>query len=220
MRHSRVSSPAEPGGTPSVKPFGSFCNLLRNNSMMTPETELLLFLPPVAVSSWRVIRPASNAACAYRDRFFDSTTVYQGAARKLDRPDDRALEYIAVAIASRVTFVLNSMLRLRRSECQHAGRKTDRMEQQPAEFYEQVEKDIGSSRPRARPNCFDRCSREASETEKEIWAMNFCAIPRARYKSGNRQSQFAILRWPSRVQQRFEFLRRAYEPEPARAMPI
>ncbi len=52
---------------------------------MTPETELLLFEASRAQLVREVIKPAlKDGNCIIADRFFDSTAVYQGVARKLD----------------------------------------------------------------------------------------------------------------------------------------
>jgi len=91
--------------------------------------------------------------------------------------------------------------------------QTDRMEQQPAEFYEQVRegyRQLAAHEP-GRIVLIDG-SREASETGEGNLGNEFlCDSPRS---ATNRQSaigQFAILRWPSRVHTALEFLRRAYE---------
>ena len=52
---------------------------------MTPETELLLFEASRSQMVREVIQPAlARGSCVISDRFFDSTTVYQGVARKLE----------------------------------------------------------------------------------------------------------------------------------------
>ena len=51
---------------------------------MTPETELLLFEASRSQLVRETIRPAlEQGTVVISDRFFDSTTVYQGVARKL-----------------------------------------------------------------------------------------------------------------------------------------
>src|SRR6185295_1758967 len=48
--------------------------------------ELLLFEASRSQLVREIIKPAlGRAVCVIADRFFDSTTVYQGAARRLDR---------------------------------------------------------------------------------------------------------------------------------------
>src|SRR5206468_7829953 len=72
-------------------------------------------------------------------RFFDSTTVYQGAARKLD-PEviERLNAFVAGDCIPDITFVLDVDAATAESRMQREPRKPDRMEQQPAEFYERV----------------------------------------------------------------------------------
>jgi len=73
------------------------------------------------------------------DRFLDSTTVYQGAARKLDREMIERVNAFAVGdCVPDVTFVLDVDAATAQSRMQREPRKADRMEQQPAEFYERV----------------------------------------------------------------------------------
>ena len=65
---------------------------------MTPETELLLFEASRSQLVREVIKPAlERGMCVIADRFSDSTTVYQGAARKLDREMIERVNAFAVA---------------------------------------------------------------------------------------------------------------------------
>src|SRR5207302_1363131 len=106
---------------------------------MTPETELLLFEASRSQLVREVIKPAlERGECVIADRFFDSTTVYQGAARKLDRKVVRQLNAFAVGdCVPDITFWLDVDLETARSRMQQP-RRPDRMEQQTVEFYEQV----------------------------------------------------------------------------------
>jgi len=106
---------------------------------MTPETELLLFEASRSQLVREVIKPAlERGECVIADRFFDSTTVYQGAARKLDRKVVRQLNAFAVGdCLPDITFLLDVDLETARSRMQQP-RRPDRMEQQTVEFYEQV----------------------------------------------------------------------------------
>jgi dTMP kinase len=130
----------EPGGTPIGESIRELLQFAPHNSNMTPETELLLFEASRSQLVREVIKPAlQRGMCVIADRFFDSTTVYQGAARKLDRDMIERLNAFAVGeCVPDVTFVLDvdaatAQLRMRREP-----RKADRMEQQPVEFYERV----------------------------------------------------------------------------------
>src|SRR5947199_4938655 len=75
----------EPGGTPIGESIRDLLQFAPHNSNMTPETELLLFEASRSQLVREVIKPAlERDMCVIDDRFFDSTSVYQGAARKLD----------------------------------------------------------------------------------------------------------------------------------------
>src|SRR6266480_4844803 len=130
----------EPGGTPIGETIRELLQFAPHNSSMTPETELLLFEASRSQLVRETIKPAlERGTCVIADRFFDSTTVYQGAARKLDRQMIERLNTFAVGdCLPDVTFVLDVDAATAESRMQQARRKADRMEQQPAEFYEQV----------------------------------------------------------------------------------
>jgi dTMP kinase len=139
---------------------------------MTAETELLLFAASRSQLVREVIRPAlKRGTCVIADRFFDSTTAYQGAARKLDRQMIERLNTFAVGdCLPDITFVLDVDAATAMSRMQHAPRKADRMEQQAAEFYERVRegyREIAARDP-GRIVLIDG-SRDADEIENEIW---------------------------------------------------
>ena len=76
----------EPGGTPIGETIRDLLQFAPHNSAMTPEAELLLFEASRSQLVREIIKPAlERGMCVIADRFLDSTTVYQGAARKLDR---------------------------------------------------------------------------------------------------------------------------------------
>src|SRR2546430_12683511 len=99
----------EPGGTPIVETIRELLQFASHNSSMTPETELLLFEASRSQLVREIIKPAlERGVCVIADRFFDSTTVYQGAARKLDRQIIEGLNAFAVGVCiPDVTFVLD-----------------------------------------------------------------------------------------------------------------
>src|SRR5204862_4443271 len=75
----------EPGGTPIGETIRDLLQFAPHNTPMTSETELLLFEASRSQLVHEVIKPAlERGLCVVADRFFDSTTVYQGAARKID----------------------------------------------------------------------------------------------------------------------------------------
>ena len=162
----------EPGGTPIGETIRELLQFAPHNSMMTAETELLLFAASRSQLVREVISPAlERGTCVIADRFFDSTTVYQGAARKLDRQMIQRLNTFAVGdCLPDITFVLNVDAVTAEKRMQQAGRKADRMEQQPAEFYESVReayRQLATHEP-GRIVLIDG-SREADAIENDIW---------------------------------------------------
>jgi dTMP kinase len=161
----------EPGGTPIGETIRELLQFAPHNSGMTPETELLLFEASRSQLVGEIIKPAlEHGSCVIADRFFDSTTVYQGAARRLDREMVERLNAFAVGdCVPDITFVLDVDAATAESRMQKP-RRADRMEQQPAEFYERVRqayRELAAREPK-RIVLIDG-SRNADEIEKEIW---------------------------------------------------
>src|SRR5438067_1681083 len=129
----------EPGGTPIGESIRDLLQFAPHNSGMTPETELLLFEASRSQLVRETIKPAlERGVCVIADRFFDSTTVYQGTARKLDRQIVEQLNVFAADdCVPNITFVLDVDAATARSRMREP-RRADRMEQEPAEFYERV----------------------------------------------------------------------------------
>jgi dTMP kinase len=137
---------------------------------MTPEAELLLFEASRSQLVREIIKPAlKRGMCVIADRFFDSTTVYQGAARKLDRETVERLNVFAVRdCIPNVTFVLDIDAATAKSRMQKP-RRPDRMEQEPEEFYQRVReayRDLAAREP-VRVVLING-SRNPDEVEKEI----------------------------------------------------
>src|SRR6266498_994575 len=121
----------EPGGTPIGETIRELLQFAPHNSGMTPETELLLFEASRSQLVGEVIKPAlERGLCVIADRFFDSTSVYQGAARKLDREMvERLNTFVVGDCVPDITFILNVDAATSASRMQKP-RKADRMEQQ------------------------------------------------------------------------------------------
>jgi dTMP kinase len=162
----------EPGGTPIGESIRHLLQFAPHNLNMTPETELLLFEASRSQLVREVIKPAlERGMCVIADRFFDSTTVYQGAARKLDREMIERLNAFAVGdCVPDITFVLDVDVATAESRMQLEPRKSDRMEQQPPEFYERVRegyRELATHEPKR--IVLINGSRDPNEIEKEIW---------------------------------------------------
>jgi dTMP kinase len=185
----------EPGGTPIGESIRELLQFAPHNSGMTPETELLLFEASRSQLVRETIKPAlERGVCVIADRFFDSTTVYQGAARSLDRKIVERLNAFAVGdCVPDITFVLDvgaSTAELRMQK----PRRPDRMEQQPTEFYERVReayRELAKREPK-RIVLIDG-SRSVDDIENEIWKIISARFPMlappAKSQIGNRKSQ-------------------------------
>ena len=162
----------EPGGTPIGETIRELLQFAPHNSTMTAEAELLLFEASRSQFVREVIKPAlGRGMCVIADRFFDSTTVYQGAARKLDREMIELVNAFVVGdCVPDITFVLDVNAATAESRMQREARKADRMEQQSAEFYEHVRegyRDLAAHEPK-RIIMIDG-SGDVDEIEKQIW---------------------------------------------------
>src|SRR5690242_4175576 len=110
----------EPGGTPIGESIRDLLQFAPQSAVMTAETELLLFEASRSQLVREVIQPAlARGDCVISDRFFDSTTVYQGAARRLDPKIVEQVNRFAVGdCMPDVTFVLDVDLKTARSRMQ------------------------------------------------------------------------------------------------------
>ena len=134
----------EPGGTPIGEEIRHTLKHSTDNDAMTPEAELLLMNASRAQLVREVIRPALAAGeMVLCDRFYDSTTAYQGYGRQLDlklveaivdaavggtRPDLTLLLLVPPEVSA-------ERLRARQSTMPFAR---DRMEEAGRSFFERV----------------------------------------------------------------------------------
>ena len=87
----------EPGGTPIGEEIRHTLKHSHANDAMTAEAELLLMNASRAQLVREVIRPAlAKGEIIVCDRFYDSTTAYQGYGRQLDLEAVRRIIAIAV----------------------------------------------------------------------------------------------------------------------------
>ena len=128
----------EPGGTESGE---SIRHLLKHGPKeLTAEAELLLMNASRAHLVREVIRPALTAGeIVLCDRFYDSTSVYQGTGRGLDATHVQAVIDFAVG-DTRPDLTLLLQIPLKTSEERRARRsETDRFEQADRTFFERIE---------------------------------------------------------------------------------
>ncbi len=132
----------EPGGTFIGEQIRQLLQYTPEAGNMAPEAELLLFEASRAQLVREVIEPARREGrCVISDRFYDSTTVYQGVARRLEVDIVGHLNRFAVgACVPDLTFVLDIDVETARARMLRRVRPAvpDRMEQEPLPFYEKV----------------------------------------------------------------------------------
>jgi dTMP kinase len=88
----------EPGGTPIGEEIRHTLKHSADNEAMTAETELLLMNASRAQLVREVIRPAlAHGEIVICDRFYDSTTAYQGYGRQLNLQMVKAIIDVAVS---------------------------------------------------------------------------------------------------------------------------
>ncbi len=156
----RVRTLREPGGTPIGEEIRHTLKHSKNNAAMTAEAELLLMNASRAQLVREVIRPALDAGeIVLCDRFYDSTTAYQGYGRELDLQMVKAVIDVAVG-ETRPDLTLLLTVSAEIGEMRRAMRQStlpfmrDRMEEADKKFFERVAKGYEAhcrSRTEARP---------------------------------------------------------------------
>jgi dTMP kinase len=141
----RVRTMREPGGTPIGEEIRHTLKHSRANEAMTAQAELLLMNASRAQLVREVIRPAlATGEIVLCDRFYDSTTAYQGYGRQLDMKMVQAVIDIAVG-ETRPNLTLLLTVSHEISELRRAVRQStlpfmrDRMEEGDRKFFARVE---------------------------------------------------------------------------------
>jgi dTMP kinase len=140
----RVHTLREPGGTPIGEEIRHTLKHSKDNAAMTAESELLLMNASRAQLVREIIHPALAAGeVIVCDRFYDSTTAYQGYGRGLDLERVRAIIEFAVGETKpNLTLLLHvapevSAGRLR-SRQENLPLVRDRFEEADRAFFERV----------------------------------------------------------------------------------
>lgn len=130
----------EPGGTPLAEKIRNIL-LDSEGENVCDKTEILLFEAARAQHVHALIKPALEAGkVVISDRFYDSTSAYQGAGRKLDALTvDFLNDFAASDVVPDITILLDlppeiGLERARVRDCD----KTDRMGSQKLSFYKDV----------------------------------------------------------------------------------
>jgi dTMP kinase len=143
----------------------------KQSAAMVPEAELLLFCASRAQLVREVIEPAlKEGHVVICDRFFDSTTVYQGVGRKITPSAVAAINNFAVGKSvPDLTLVIDLDPRVGLERAR--GRDLfDRMENQSLEFFDRVRQgylDL-AAREAHRVKVIDG-GRSLEVIEKQIW---------------------------------------------------
>jgi dTMP kinase len=142
----RVRALREPGGTPIGEEIRHTLKHSPANHAMTPEAELLLMNASRAQLVREVIRPAlADGEIVLCDRFYDSTTAYQGYGRQLDLQMVKNIIDVAVG-ETRPDLTLLFVVPQEVSEARRLARqptlplpfKRDRMEEADQSFFARV----------------------------------------------------------------------------------
>lgn len=136
-----IVSTREPGGTDLGERIRDILLHKDEGQGMCAEAELLLFTAARAQLVRTVIAPAlQRGAIVVSDRYLDSSTVYQGAARNLPPGPVAAVNAFAVGgIMPHLTVVIDvpTEVSLARVRQRSAGRP-DRIEREDAAFFQKV----------------------------------------------------------------------------------
>ena len=163
----------EPGGTEVGEQIRHILQYSKQSAAMVAETELLLFCASRAQLVRQVIQPTlADGSIVICDRFFDSTTVYQGIGRRIGPQAVAAINDFAVG-ANRPDLTLVIDLDPRVGLERARGRELfDRMENQSLKFYERVRQgylDLAKLEPR-RVKVIDG-SRTIEVIAEQIWSL-------------------------------------------------
>ena len=142
-RGREVDETVEPGGTAIGQQIRKIL-LDPANTAIRPRTELLLYFASRAQNVDEVIRPALDRGhIVLCDRFTDSTLVYQGCGRGLDRDVVLDLDRIACrGLRPDITILIDidletSLARAKRRN-ERVGQSESRIDEESAAFHERV----------------------------------------------------------------------------------
>ena len=146
----RVRTLREPGGTPIGEEIRHTLKHSPHNHAMSAEAEMLLMNASRAQLVREIIRPALQAGeVVVSDRFYDSTTAYQGYGRQLDMEKVKTvIEFAVGETKPNLTLLLHvpaevSTERLRSRQTSLPFVR-DRIEEGDRKFFERVEQGFGA----------------------------------------------------------------------------
>jgi dTMP kinase len=168
----------EPGGTPIGEEIRHTLKHSAENQAMTWEAELLLMNASRAQLVREVIRPALGAGqVVLSDRFYDSTTAYQGYGRQLDLNMVKAVIDVAVGNTRpglTLLFVVPAAVSAERLLARQSTLPfmRDRIEEGDRAFFERVAKGYQTIAA-AEPNRIRKldASGNVEQTREAIWKL-------------------------------------------------
>ena len=181
----RVRTLREPGGTLIGEEIRHTLKHSKNNHAMTAEAELLLMNASRAQLVREVIRPALAAGdVVVCDRFYDSTTAYQGYGRELDLAMVQTVIDIAVG-DTRPDLTLLLTVTPETGANRRAQRQVnlpfmrDRFEEADRQFFERVEKGFAAIAA-AEPDrfCVVEASGSVESVSGRIWELVRPVLPK------------------------------------------
>ncbi len=130
----------EPGGTPPGEVIRNLLQHAPEGESLTPEAELLLFAASRAQLVRMVIEPAlREGRTVISDRFMDSTTVYQGVARRIPPEVTARINGFAVGpCRPAITFLLDLDRSSALARMDARRQKADRIERESEDFFDAV----------------------------------------------------------------------------------
>ena len=168
----------EPGGTAIGEKVRTVL-LDRTHDGMDPRTEFLLFSASRAQLVCEVIRPAlAGGTVVISDRFFDSSSAYQGGGRGLPLEEIDVINRHATAgLKPDVTFLLDVPIPVLEARRRLSRPGVDRMEANDRTFYERVRKAYLDLAAREQRIVVLDGTASVEELEQHIWTMVAPALP-------------------------------------------
>lgn len=172
----KVVEVREPGGTRIGEAIRLLLSKKGGQEAMCPQTELLLFMASRAQLVQTVILPAlRRGAHVICDRFYDSTSAYQGYARGCDLKLIAGMNAFAVQnLSPDLTILLDLGLRagFKRLHCRNRrqGTEKDRIESESMAFHKRVRNgylDLAGKKPER--FCVVNADRPVAKVHADIW---------------------------------------------------
>jgi dTMP kinase len=129
----------EPGGTVIAEKIRDTL-LTKEHEIMSPVTEFLLYSSARSqLVSEKIVPSLKQGLLVICDRYYDSSTAYQGYGRDIDLHIVHQINHFATnGIKTKVTFFIDIDIEEMEKRKKQANHKLDRMEDQQRTFFEKV----------------------------------------------------------------------------------